>query len=391
MKLLARKINQFIDLIRYRNGKSSGYTRIVIDALRNPYEVLYFREKYASFYLMSINTDEKVRHEKLIEKGYDIDAIKTLDGNESKKDVFINSYQEIDIDKCIELSDIFVTHDGSSFADNRRLNNQIITYLSLIRHPGLVPPSPMERVMQVAYTAKLNSGCLSRQVGAVVTNANYSVRSIGWNTVAQGQTPCSLRCLNDLCNGEDALAYSEFEKRDPLFHSSTNTLNEKYSEARSEGLLLGLPDAYCFKDIHTRTSPNQRNNQIHTRALHAEENAFLQLAKYGTEGIIGGKLFTTSSCCELCGKKAYQLGIREIIYIDSYPGITQRHIIECGQEQPTMVLFHGAIGRAYSNLYDPFIPFKDELEALSKVSVRTLLDSDNNKSVGVDNQEKERL
>lgn len=65
-------------------------------------------------------------------------------------------------------------------------------------HPGLVPPSPIERVMQVAYTAKLNSGCLSRQVGAAVTNEAFSVVSIGWNTVAEGQTPCSLRSLSDL-------------------------------------------------------------------------------------------------------------------------------------------------------------------------------------------------
>lgn len=384
---LARKINQFIKLIHKKNKLKDDFTHIVIDALRNPYEVLFFRERYAAFYLMSINTNEKLRRDKLIERGYDRFTIRDLDAKESDNKDFSHSYQEIDINKCIELSDIFVTHDGSNYRENRKLNNQIITYLSLIRHPGLIPPSPMERVMQIAYTAKLNSGCLSRQVGAVVTNASYSVQAVGWNTVAQGQTPCSLRCLTDLISGEDPVAYSEFERQDSVFHSSTTLLNDKYKAAKDS--LLGLPNAYCFKDIHTTTAKKQRFNQVHTRALHAEENAFLQLAKYGTEGIKGGKLFTTSSCCELCGKKAYQLGIKEIIYIDSYPGITQQHILGCGESRPKMVLFHGAIGRAYSNLYNPFVPFKDELEALSGVSVKETLDSEKKKDEATtDNKER---
>jgi deoxycytidylate deaminase len=367
---LACKINQFIKLKRKKNRNSEEYTHIVIDALRNPYEVLYFRERYAAFYLMSINTEEKIRRDKLIEKGYNLDLIADLDKKESDKKDFSHSYQEIDINKCIDLSDIYITHDGTECKENRKLNNQIITYLALIRHPGLIPPSPLERVMQIAYTAKLNSGCLSRQVGAVVTNENYSVQSIGWNTVAEGQTPCSLRCLNDLLNSEDKSAYSEFEKTNPKFNDSAQDLLTEYNRKLKNNPLLGLPLAYCFKDIHTSTADKQLYNQVHTRALHAEENAFLQLSKYGTQGIQGGKLFTTSSCCELCGKKAYQLGIREIYYIDSYPGITQKHIIECGDKQPKMILFHGAIGRAYSNLYNPLLPLKDEVEALSNVSVK---------------------
>ncbi len=386
---LARKINRFIKILRKRSKMNGGdeCTHIVLDALRNPYEVLYFRERYSAFYLMSISTDEHTRRDKLVEKGFDIKAITDLDKEEENKKDFRESYQRIDIDKCIELSDIHITHDGTPYKENRKLVSQLITYLALIRHPGLVPPSPIERVMQIAYTAKLNSGCLSRQVGAAVTNSDYSVCSVGWNTVAQGQTPCSLRSLYDLYEREDSTAYSEYEKHDERFKKSLKNLHSEYCDCctsvkvpESEEMVklkgfrkvgLGLPLAYCFKDIHNSTT-DQDKNQVHTRSLHAEENAFLQLAKYGGHGIEGGKLFTTSSCCELCGKKAYQLGIKEIYYIDSYPGITQKHIIECGNNQPKMILFHGAIGRAYSNLYNPFLPLKDEIEALSGVDVKSV-------------------
>ncbi|HBS2053963.1 TPA: deoxycytidylate deaminase, partial [Klebsiella pneumoniae] len=121
---------------------------------------------------------------------------------------------------------------------------------------------------------------------------------------------------------------------------------------------------YCFKDIHN--SIDNKSNQVHTRALHAEENAFLQLVKYGGVGVIGGKLYTTASPCELCAKKAYQLGISEVIFIDPYPGITQEHIINIGSTPPKLVQFRGAIGKAYHRLYEQVIPIKDEFNYMLK-------------------------
>lgn len=385
---LARKINRFIKLIRKHK---QDYTHIVIDALRNPYEILYFRERYSSFYLMSINTDEQIRRQKLVERGFDIKEIEDLDKEESAKRDFRDSYSKIDINKCIELSDIHITHNGIEVSRNRELVNQILTYLSLMRHPGLVPPSPIERTMQIAYTAKLNSGCLSRQVGAVVTNSDFSVRSIGWNTVPQGQTPCNLRSLTDLYNQEDDNAYSNYEKTNKKFSVGVKKLYAAYESCQCYDGVIGLPLSYCFKDIHNVVE-DEHKNQVHTRSLHAEENAILQLSKYGSSGIEGGRLFTTSSCCELCGKKAYQLGIKEIYYIDDYPGITRNHIIECGINSPKMILFHGAIGRAYISLFNQFLPLKDEIEALTDVNPKEICkaNKDNAKKTAENDKDKNK-
>lgn len=388
---LAVKIDQYIHLLKKINDAAKQPTCIVVDALRNPYEILYFRERYAAFYLMSMNTTEKGRKQNLITKHYTEEQIEALDVIEKGKKDVIDKYQQIDIDKCIELSDIHLSLENSlinskrcveqeiGFPDvNVRLSEleeelikQIITYISLIMHPGLIPPSPYERIMQIAYTAKLNSGCLSRQVGAVVTNNCLSVKSIGWNTAPEGQTPCTLRCLNDLCEGHDQLAYSSFEKEKPFIHYA-NGYYDRYKGLNYKEKLKGIPLSYCFKDVYTTSNPDQAHNQVHTRSLHAEENAFLQLAKYGSTGIQGGILFTTASCCELCAKKAYQLGIKKIYYIDSYPGITQKHILECGMEtsRPQMILFQGAVGRAYMNLFNPIIPLKDEIQTATGLDVK---------------------
>lgn len=387
---LARKIKQFIKAQHRINKEDDKPTYVVIDALRNPYEILYFRERYASFYVMSMNTTDEVRHINLKSKGY-IDAlIEAIDKQEKEKKDIVQRFSEQDIDKCIELSDIHLAWEKSfeqekmgqelPFGDIKYLTEgqvdllkQLSTYIALIMHPGLVPPTPHERAMQVAYTAKLNSGCLSRQVGAVVTNTDFSVKSIGWNTVPQGQTPCSLRCLMDLCGEEDTMAYSDYERKEP-FSAVTSRLLGAYKGKEAEKKLNGLRIPYCFKDVHTSSDEEQSHNQVHTRSLHAEENAFLQLAKYGSIGIAGGYLYTTASCCELCAKKAYQLGIKKIFYIDAYPGITKDHILASGNPdyRPDMTLFRGAVGRAYISLFNPYVPLKDEIKVRTGVNVKAI-------------------
>jgi tRNA(Arg) A34 adenosine deaminase TadA len=111
---------------------------------------------------------------------------------------------------------------------------------------------------------------------------------------------------------------------------------------------------------------------VHTRSLHAEESAFLQITKYGGTGIKGGKLFTTASPCELCSKKAYQLGISIIYYIDPYPGISQEQILNVGDKHPTVRLFNGAIGNAYNWLYEPLMNYKDEQSLIFGTDIKDL-------------------
>ena len=81
----------------------------------------------------------------------------------------------------------------------------------------------------------------------------------------------------------------------------------------------------------------------------------------GGQSLKNGTLYTTASPCELCAKKAYQLGIKLIIYIDPYPGISMRHIFANGYNKPNTKLFTGVIGKSYNKLFEPFLAYKDEL------------------------------
>ena len=117
--------------------------------------------------------------------------------------------------------------------------------------------------------------------------------------------------------------------------------------------------SYCFKSLHNEFEGNK--NQVHTRSLHAEENAMLQISRFGGEGLENGIIYVTASPCELCCKKLYQIGVRKIIYIDEYPGISRQNIISIGFKRPDLKQFQGAYGVTYFKLYQPIMSQKDEL------------------------------
>lgn len=334
---------------------------IVIDAIRNPYEAVYLRDRYSGFYLMSINTNNDNRLKHLMESHkFTSVQIKDLDKKEyPEKLTGHKKYISQNIQKCIELADIHINNPRENQFGHSELRAQLAWYVTLMLHPGLVMPTATESSMQLAYSVKQNSGCISRQVGAVVTDKRFSVKSVGWNNTAEGQVPCLLRSAEDLLNGFDEDAYSKYEKNDGDFRKA---LEGKFNLIRRYKHLDGRNLSFCFKDLQNQVE--QKKNQVHTRSLHAEENAFLQISKNGGQGVKGGILFTTASPCELCAKKAYQLGMSKIVYIDPYPGIATPHILSCGSHQPVLELFRGALGRAFYQLYQPIMPYKDELEVL---------------------------
>lgn len=363
---VASRIDKLIDIVKLKFKDEQ--VRICIDAIRNPYEAYYFKDKYSSFYLISINSEEEERKKHL--GNLDKEELESLDIIEYEQcaredsDIFFHQNMQ----ECLSISDIHLYNKTSKDGKFFFLTEQILKYIALMIHPGLITPTHIERCMQTAYIAKTNSGCLSRQVGATITGSDFSIKAIGWNDIPEGQVPCNLRCVSDYCNNKDIETYSAFELENEEMQDSLYRINKQLSNVKLEGLSY----AFCFKDIYNAIK--QSNNQVYTRALHAEENAFLQLSKYGGQGIKGGKLFCTASPCELCAKKAFQLGIKEIYYIDPYPGISVQHILSFGTKHgPKMFLFYGAIGDAFVKLFTPRMPLKDELRLVTGFSPQQII------------------
>lgn len=363
---LAKRIELLIEIIR--KSRSGKKTRICIDSIRNTNESNYLKSRYRSYYLLSISVDELNRQMRI--NNLNKDEQDGVDNVEySKKYEPEDFFYHQNIAQCFEMADIHIYNEDVGKQKKFFLTWQLVKYITLMIHPGLITPTHLERCMQLAFNVKYNSGCLSRQVGAVVTGADFAIKSVGWNDVPKGHVPCNLRDIRSYCEGTETMCYSEFECNDECFDEAIHNINNVIIEKHLENQRF----PYCFKDIHN--SYTDEKNQVFTRALHAEENAFLQISKYGGQGIQDGYLFCTASPCELCSKKAYQLGIRNIYYIDPYPGIAEKHIIRVGatNNRPKMNLFYGAIGEAYISLYRPLLACKDELELLSGIDFKKVV------------------
>lgn len=161
--------------------------------------------------------------------------------------------------------------------------------------------------------------------------------------------------------------YSEFEKgnsnQTDIYkdgHTFQQKISEDYGkiiEQMAERLHSNRP-IFCFRELHNRYAGG--NNQVYGRSLHAEENALMQISKFGGEGLMGGVIYVTASPCELCSRKLYQVGVRKIVYIDPYPGIAREQTVASGFLQPELVQYRGAYGASYYKLYTPLISPKDE-------------------------------
>ena len=248
---ISERTNKIIKAIRNKCKAEKKPAFIVIDAFRNPYEARFFSDRYSAFYLFSINTPNEDREKRLSEKlNITPKQLKELDDKEyDKKPEGYKLFISQDIKKCIEISDIHIRNPQLNEEDTSYLKRQLIWYVSLILHPGLVTPTPVERTMQLAYTAKLNSGCISRQVGAVVTNEKFAIKAVGWNSVPQGQVPCILRNVNDLNSHDDKSAFSHYELNDKKFREFvSNTAND--NKAHEKKFLKGRNFSFCFKDCN---------------------------------------------------------------------------------------------------------------------------------------------
>ena len=396
---IAKRINCLIKIYRYYytnvakdEERMDGRVNIVIDSLKNIYESEYLNSRYTNYYLVAVNKDEADRkkdrkkvknmtdpysvicdinenpsfikdfmsHNNYIQDGELKDKLECHFENVSKDDKRIFYWQ--DVESCIQHADILIE---AKTKKHSYMAIKMFRYIMLMMHPGLVMPTNIERCMQVAFAAKVSSGCASRQVGATITDENYNIKSIGWNDAPDGQVPCNYRCLDDLRNNCAYSVYSKFEAHDEKFREYYEDKYDDEVEGNIDDVkekLDGCKYLYCFKDLYNQFT--DRHNAAMTRSLHAEERAFLELSRSGSDRVENGYLFTTSSSCELCTKKAYHMGIKTIYYIESYPGISENHIAMSGppETRPNFQLFSGAIGVAYSKLYTPILPRKDEIE-----------------------------
>ena len=125
-------------------------------------------------------------------------------------------------------------------------------------------PSWDEYFIHLAFEVSKRSTCLRRAVGAIIVKDRRIVAT-GYNGVPSGLKHCE----------------------------ETGCLRAQ----------LGIPSG-------------QRHEIC--RGLHAEQNAIIQAARYGTN-IEGSSIYITTEPCCVCAKMLINAGIKEIVFATSYP------------------------------------------------------------------------
>ena len=124
-------------------------------------------------------------------------------------------------------------------------------------------PSLDEYFMKMAYLASTRSTCLRRKVGAVIVK-DKRVLSTGYNGAPKGLPHCD--------------------------------------------------EVGCIREA--LDVPTGERHEL-CRGVHAEQNAIIQAAVFGTS-IKDGKIYTTNHPCVVCAKLLINASISEIIYDDDY-------------------------------------------------------------------------
>ncbi|RKY15470.1 MAG: hypothetical protein DRP82_01625 [Planctomycetota bacterium] len=320
---------------------------LVIDCVKNPGEIYWLRSRFPDCFVVGVYASPDKRFGRLQRK-FNKSSNYTRDvfNEEDKCDQGVGEDPwGQNVAGCFQEADYIVNNDDP--CETRTFLDiymkpcfpvaAITRLIKLILVPGREPPLEDERLMNWAYAASLQSRCIKRQVGAVVAKNGYAL-AIGWN----GAPP---KCKE--CYEKSGKCYRE-GKMEKLKETLIKELNE------NERAGLDLDDVVDIVKEHFRALD-------YCRALHAEENAILQTALFGTVSLEGAVLYTTTFPCYLCAKKIAKVGIKKVVYCEPYPMEEAQKILkEAGVEYH---VFQGAKGMKFYRLFK--IPAVDTLRRFS--------------------------
>lgn len=335
-KIDRKDLQNFGDTIRKGNGcdylakiicekiNSDETKNYVVDSIRNPEEVNLLRKSFAQFFLFGVFAEPDLRWKRVKEKyNNDRRAFDEDDKRDSNEGIQYGQR----VTDSFRMSDIILLNNENIIKGNK--NEELFLAklkhnVDLIESKEIFSPTYVETNMAIAYAESMRSSCLKRKVGAVIVDLAGAVVSSGYNEVP---------AANNTCKCEYGMCYRDKLKKD--YKESLNATIKKEKEKNSAYKL--------FKE----------NFKIldYCRALHAEENAILNVARIGASAALpSATLFTSTYPCNLCANKIAQVGIKHIVYFEPYPMEEAKKILaDKGVEQEP---FEGVTYNGYFRLME---------------------------------------
>jgi deoxycytidylate deaminase len=297
----------------------------IIDSLKHKEELNLFRAVYGSiFYSFSIFSPEEERRDNLTKKG--------LSGPEVKKIIDTDEFE--DHKHGQNVRDTFVEADFFIRASEENLkiiDKKVERYLDVLFESNVVTPSPDEIAMYEAQSAAGNSACLSRQVGAAITNSIGEIISRGWNDVPK----FGGNLYKDGMIDDNRCFTKGFCSNDTTKDNVAENIIEsilKNDELKSIiPLLDGVEKSdkiYKLLEVSIRRNSKVKDLIEFSRSVHAEMHAIIIGSQLAGDKMIRGKLFCTTYPCHNCARHIIVAGITEIYYIEPYKKSLGIHLHE---------------------------------------------------------------
>lgn len=276
----------------------------IINSLKHNEEYQLLRKVYQNiFYFVGTFSPVEIRRKNMDSmqiKASEIETLIEIDSDENK------TYGQ-KVSKTFTYSDYFMRIDESN---EDVIKSKLTRFFDLIFNSKVITPNPAEKAMYMAASASANSACMSRQVGASITNKNGEVLSVGWNDVPKfgGNLYTAMDEPDQRCiNKSGGICFNDREK---------SVLIELVSKELYDSGVIDKENLLKAKKVLS----NSRIKDLleFSRAVHAEMHAIINATQKSGSIIIGGKLYCTTYPCHNCARHIVATGIEEVYYIEPY-------------------------------------------------------------------------
>ncbi len=274
----------------------------IVDQLKHPREVRLLRAIYDDlFYMVGVLSSHDQRTAFLKDLGMTTpEAEKLIDRDRKEAD---SDGQQLE--KTLLHADYFINNSKKNLPG---LLSSLHRFLALVHGDPRISPDAEERGMYAAYSAGLRSACLSRQVGAAIVDGAGNIISTGCNDVPKGggglyePGPSDQRCIH-----KGGLCYNDKHK---------DKLGLEIAEVLSK-------EGFKQEQVEKITAAIRKNTRVgalieFSRAVHAEMDAIVGVARTGAKGIVGSTLYTTVYPCHNCARHIVAAGIASVVFIEPY-------------------------------------------------------------------------
>ena len=278
----------------------------IIDSLKHPDEIQLLRTVYSNvFYLFGVLCPENIRKTRLEDnkKIKPSMAISLMDRDKSEE---IEHGQQLL--KTIQYSDFFISNIQGNITT---LRPRLTRYVKLVFGDHSITPDIDEYGMYCAQSAALKSACIKRQVGAAIIDENSELIATGCNDVPKfgGALYSAADKGNDnRCMYRYGTGCKNREYINNIFNEIKSILDIKIHDDTISSDILG----------EIKNLDRLRSLLEFCRAVHAEMDAIISVARKGNVSLRNSVLYCTTFPCHNCARHIVAAGINKVIYIEPY-------------------------------------------------------------------------